>query len=356
MKESLENLRDAFISAVKEATNSDHLEEIRIEYLGRKGKIAEVMKGLPNLAGEVRREVGQLANDVKQAAQTAFTEAQLEIRQKEKQQERLADQIDITMPGTDPEIGHLHLVTQAITEVVDTFSRLGFVRVRHPEVEWDYYAFEALNLPKDHPARDEWETFFIADGDKIMEGEKGKVVLTPHTSNAQVREIEKGNLPIRMIAINKTYRRQSDISHVPMFHQFEGLMIDKSVNIAELKGTLDFFAKSFFGPDRVTRLRPHHFPFTEPSFEIDISCDVCNGTGKLKNGSTCRMCKSGWHELGGAGMVHPNVLRSGNLDPEEYSGFAFGWGIERTMAMKSGINIDDIRILYRNDLRFLKQF
>ncbi|MBU0614323.1 phenylalanine--tRNA ligase subunit alpha [Patescibacteria group bacterium] len=356
MKEELENLKNAFIAAIQEVTDQDSLEELRIEYLGRKGKVAELMKQLPGLAEDARREIGQIANDVKSSAQSAFLEAQIALKQRAKQQERNSEAIDITMPGTDPELGHLHLVSQAIEEVVDIFKRLGFVRVRHPEVEWDWYAFEALNLPKNHPARDEWETFFIADGDKIMEGEKGKVVLTPHTSNAQVREIEKGRMPIRMININKTYRRQSDVTHVPMFHQFEGLLIDKNVTIAELKGTLDFFAKNFFGPDRTTRLRPHHFRFTEPSFEIDISCDVCGGTGKLKNGSNCRLCKEGWLELGGAGMVHPNVLKSGGLDAEKYSGFAFGWGVERTMMMKSGINIDDIRVLYRNDLRFLKQF
>ena len=182
-----------------------------------------------------------------------------------------------------------------------------------------------------------------------------EMVLTPHTSNAQVREMEQSELPIRMININRTYRRQSDITHVPMFHQFEGLVIDKGITIADLKGTLDFFAQNFFGADRKTRLRPHHFRFTEPSFEIDITCDQCKGEGKI-DGLKCRTCKEGWLELGGAGMVHPNVLQAGGVDPEEYSGFAFGWGVERTLMMKSGINVGDIRVLYKNDLRFLKQF
>jgi phenylalanyl-tRNA synthetase alpha chain len=182
------------------------------------------------------------------------------------------------------------------------------------------------------------------------------MVLTPHTSSSQVREMEKRHLPIRMINIAKCYRRQIDVSHVPMFHQFEGLLIDKHVSVTHLKGVLDYFAKSFFGPDRVTRLRPFHFRFTEPSFEVDISCGICGGTGKLAEGQKCRLCKEGWLELGGAGMVHPNVLKAGKIDPEEWGGFAFGWGVERTMAMKSGVRIDDIRVLYKSDFRFLRQF
>jgi phenylalanyl-tRNA synthetase alpha chain len=208
--------------------------------------------------------------------------------------------------------------------------------------------FEALNMPGDHPARDDWETFFV----DVPEGAKGKLVLTPHTSNSQVRIMETQKPPIRMININRTYRRQSDTRHLSMFHQFEGLVIDRGMTIANLKGTIDYFAKTYFGPERTTRLRPHHFRFTEPSFEIDISCGVCNADPSVN----CRLCKEGWMELGGAGMVHPNVLKSGGLDSEEFSGFAFGWGVERTMMMKEGMNIDDIRVLYKNDLRFVKQF
>ena len=182
------------------------------------------------------------------------------------------------------------------------------------------------------------------------------MVLTPHTSNGQVREMKKGNLPIRMISIGKCYRRQMTARHLPMFHQFEGLMIDENVTITELRGVFDFFVKRFFGPDTKTRLRPFHFRFTEPSFELDISCVVCRGTGKTKAGVKCKLCKAGWLELGGAGMVHPNVLKAGGLDPKKYNGFAFGWGLERTYMMKGGINLDDIRVLYKNDLRFLEQF
>ncbi len=258
-----------------------------------------------------------------------------------------------------PRQGHLHLTSQAIEEISQIFGHLGFVRVRHPEVDWDWYAFESLNMPKDHPARDEWETFFVRGPGteaSVAQGEKGKIVLTPHTSNGQVREMEKGTLPIRMININKCYRRQSDASHTPMFHQFDGLMIDEGVSVTHLKGVIDFFVKRYFSPDRETRLRPFHFRFTEPSFEIDITCDVCSGRGSRSDGKKCRLCKEGWLELGGAGMVHPNVLKAGGIDNERYGGFAFGWGVERTLMMRSGLNIDDIRILYKNDLRFLEQF
>lgn len=357
MRKELEQLRDDFLAALENVSDSLGLEDLRVQYLGRKGRLAEVMKKLPELAEDARKDIGQFGNEVKKGLETAFLEAQHAIEQLEERTKRDAEWIDITIPGKMPPLGSLHLVTQAIEEVSDILERLGFVRSRTPEVEWDWYAFESLNMPKDHAARDEWETFFIADdsGDHIREGKKGKVVLTPHTSNSQVREIEKGKLPIRMFNINKCYRRQSDVSHVPMFHQFEGLLIDKGVTITQLKGVFDFFVKHFFGSDRQVRLRPHHFRFTEPSFELDISCDICKGTGKTGN-ATCRMCKEGWLELGGAGMVHPNVIKAGGLDPEVYSGFAFGWGIERTLMMRSGMNIDDMRIMYRNDLRFLRQF
>jgi phenylalanyl-tRNA synthetase alpha chain len=355
MKKELEQLKDEFLDVVKKATDIEELEKLRVEYLGRKGKVAGLMKQLPSLADDVRKEVGGIANEVKMALEAAFVESQAALEGGEKNARRQAEWIDITSPGKNPGLGHLHLATQAIEEIASIFARIGFVRVRHPEVDWDYYAFEALNLPKGHPARDEWETFFMSDGKKIMEGDKGKVVLTPHTSNGQVREMEKGSMPIRMMSIGKCYRRQSDISHVPMFHQFEGLMVDKGVTLAHVKGIFDFFVKQFFGPDREVRLRPHHFKFTEPSFELDISCDVCKGEGKVGTAS-CRLCKEGWLELGGAGMVHPNVLKAGGLDPDEYTGLAFGWGVERTMMMKSGMNIADMRVLYRNDLRFLEQF
>ena len=355
MKLKLEELKNDFLSKLESIKDDQGLEELRVEHLGRKGKLGDVLKGLKDLSVEEKKEIGGFANQTKIDLEAAFERKRSELAQELSGAKAQEEWIDVTAPGIRPADGHLHLATQAIEEFVDIFKQLGFVRVRHPEVDWDYYAFESLNLPKGHPARDEWETFFIADGNKIKEGEKGKVVLTPHTSNGQVREMEKGYLPIRMMGINKTYRRQADITHVPMFHQLEGLMIDKNVTLAHLKGTFDFFVKRFFGPDREVRLRPHHFRFTEPSFELDISCNACGGTGKC-DGKRCRMCKEGWMELGGAGMVHPNVIKAGGLDPDEYNGFAFGWGVERCMMMKSGINIGDIRVMYKNDLRFLKQF
>jgi phenylalanyl-tRNA synthetase alpha chain len=240
-------------------------------------------------------------------------------------------------------------------EITRIFERIGFTRVRYPEVEWEWYSFEGLNMPKNHPARDDFETFFI---DFPQSQKYGKVVLSPHTSSGQVREMERlhHTPPIRMINIAKCYRPNWDVSHVPMFHQFEGLVVDTKINITHLKGTMDYFAKEFFGQERQTRLRPFHFQFTEPSFEVDISCGVCLGKGVLSDNSRCRFCKEGWLELGGSGMVHPNVLKAGGIDPEKYTGFAFGWGIERTYMMKSGTKLDDIRLLYSNDLRFLEQF
>lgn len=357
MENELRALLADLQASLASVNDAERLEAVRVEYLGRKGKLAELMKGLAALTVEEKKAVGVVANEVKVAAEGAFAEVTARVAVAESAAKNEREWLDVTLPGAEPGTGHLHLTSQAIEDITNIFARLGFVRSRHPEVDWDYYAFEALNMPKDHPARDEWETFFVANeaGDDVMTGEKGKVVLTPHTSNGQVREMEKGNLPIRMISIGKCYRRQATARHLPMFHQFEGLLIDKHASVTELKGVCDYFAKSYFGPDRVTRLRPFHFRFTEPSFELDISCGVCSGNGKV-NGVKCKLCKEGWLELGGAGMVHPNVIKAGGLDPDEYSGFAFGWGVERTMMMRAGVNIDDIRILYRNDLRFIKQF
>ncbi|HBC39737.1 TPA: phenylalanine--tRNA ligase subunit alpha, partial [Candidatus Uhrbacteria bacterium] len=308
------------------------------------------IKAVTKLPIEKRPAFGILANEVKQTIEKALEEKAKSLSNARKI--NLLEKIDVTNPGVKPPLGHLHLVSLAIEEITEIFEKIGFVKVRYPEVEWDWYAFEALNFPPNHPARDDWETFFI---DEKPHPKYGPMVLTPHTSSGQIREMTTNKPPIKMLNIAKCYRRQSDVSHVPMFHQFEGLLIDKGVTIAQLKGVFDFFVKRFFGPEREVRLRPHHFRFTEPSFELDISCNLCGGSAKIA-GKKCRMCKQGWLELGGAGMVHPNVLHAGGLDPKEYNGFAFGWGVERTLMMKSGMNIDDIRILYKNDLRFLKQF
>jgi len=323
------------LSKIEKGRNLEELENFRIEYLGKKGAVNSLSKGIPNLSVEDKKEAGIALNKAINEITTA-----LETRKKTLMETSTKENSsDLTLPGNIPLKGSLHITTTAIREITEIFKKLGFTRVRYPEVELDYYAFEALNMPKNHPARDEWETFFITDN----------VVLTPHTSSGQVREMEKGKLPIRMINISRCDRRQSDVSHGTTFFQFEGLLIDKGINITHLIGVIDYFVKHFYGPNRKIRLRPTNFRFTEPSFEIDINCALCEGRG-------CRFCKEGWMELGGSGMVHPNVLKAGKIDPEKFSGFAFGWGVERTYLMKSGVNIDDIRIMYRNDLRFLKQF
>lgn len=320
------------VSAIKD------LNEIDVQFLGRQGEINQLFKTLP-LKGNP--ELGKAINELKKYAQEQISQKQETLLNQD-----INTTFDVTIPGIKPPKGTKHLITIAIEDIENIFNTLGFVRRRYPEVETDWYYAEGLNIPKDHPARDDQETFYLSDD----------VVLTAHTSNGQLHEMERVKTPpIKMINISKTYRRQADATHSPMFHQFEGLVIDKNINISHLIGVTEYFAKSYFGKDRTIRLRPHHFQFTEPSFEIDISCGLCHGTGII-DGKTCKICKSGWLELGGAGMVHPNVLKNGGLDPEKYSGFAFGWGVERVLMMKSGLNLPDLRLLYTDDLRFLKQF
>ncbi len=359
MKSKIEQLKKDALHLLEKVTDRDNLEALKTDVLGRKGKLNELMKEMMSLADDERKVIGQFANELKGSIEVAFGEKERSMFHIEELNRAEKEWIDVTAPGKFPAAGHLHPVTQAIEEIQQTFEKIGFTAARIPEIDWDYYVFETLNMPGDHPARDDWETFFVEEGNKGEQrkpeetrGGKGKLVLTPHTSNSQVRTMELQKPPIRMVNINRTYRRQSDVTHVPMFHQFEGLVIDRGITIVQLKGVIDYFAKTYFGPTRQTRLRPHHFRFTEPSFEIDISCGVCGGDASV----SCRLCKSGWLELGGAGMVHPNVLKAGGLDPEEFSGFAFGWGVERVLMMREGMNIDDIRILYKNDLRFVKQF
>jgi phenylalanyl-tRNA synthetase alpha chain len=335
---------------------------LRTTYLGKKGLFNELAKEISQIAPSDRKEAGQQLNALK-------TRLEIAINQREAEANR-ADQswVDLTIPGLKPKVGRMHPVSQAMEEITRIFERIGFTRVRYPEVDWDWYVFESLNMPPDHPARDEWETFFV---DTPPSPEKGSIVLTTHTSNGQVREMERlgSQPPIRMINIARCYRRQQDATHTQMFHQFEGLVVDKGINIQHLKGTLDYFAQEFYGPGVKSRIRPFHFQFTEPSFEVDFSCHICHGTGLINNAARvaneagtiedkikCKFCKSGWHEVGGAGMVHPNVLKAGGIDPDVYTGFAFGWGIERTYTLKPGLNIDDIRLLYSGDLRFLRQF
>ncbi len=341
------------IEQLKEKIETDRetdLKKIKTKYLGKKGEFNQLAKLIRNVKSADKKQAGKLINDCKN-----FIQKNLESKQNNNNH---TEWIDLTMPGIKPQVGRLHPITQAIEEITRIFTKIGFTRVRYPAVDWDWYAFEALNMPKDHPARDEWETFFI---DAPEHNKKGKMVLTPHTSNGQVREMERNNSqpPIRMINIARCARRQQDATHTQMFHQFEGLVIDKGINLQHLKGTIDYFAREFYGPNCKSRIRPFHFKFTEPSLEVDFSCHICNGTGIIKKGKKqkkCKFCKSGWHEVGGAGMVHPNVLRAGGIDPNEYTGFAFGWGIERTYSLKKGLNIDDIRLLYSADLEFLQQF
>lgn len=353
MEETLMSLKNDALSLILDASDEKTLEEIKLQFLGRSGKLTLALKEITKVPLERRAEVGQLANEVKQSVEEAL----------ERQKQMLKHQtlkvrkqtLDVTNPGIKPPLGHLHLITQAMEEITSIFDKIGFTRVRYPEVEWDYYAFTALNFPENHPARDDWETFFTTEQ---TDSEKGQVILTPHTSSGQVREMERAvaeskqtgePVNIRMLNIAKCYRRQSDVSHTQMFHQFEGLCVGENISIVHLKGVLDYFVKSYFGENRTSRIRPYHFQFTEPSFEIDVTCGVCLGKG-------CKLCKAGWLEMGGAGMVHPNVLKYGGIDPKKYSGFAFGWGVERVLMMKEGIEIDDLRLLYSNKLEFLEQF
>ena len=341
MQEDILSIKNQAVAQIMSAESASELEQIRVDYFGRNGKFTMLVKGIKNAKPEEKKQIGQTINEAKKSIE------ELLKNQKNTFKETAREWFDPTIPGKKPQIGHVHLITKTIDDISRIFGRIGFERVKYPEVEWDYFAFEALNMPKSHPARDEWETFFV---DAPENRKYGKIVLTPHTSSGQIREMLRvGKPPIRMINIAKCYRRQSDVSHVPMFHQFEGLVIDKNISIINLKGTLDYFAKSFYGTDRAIRLRPYHFQFTEPSFEIDVSCGVCKGKG-------CKVCKEGWLELGGAGIVHPNVLKAGKIDPDVYSGFAFGWGVERVLMMKDKLNIPDLRQLYSTDVRYLTQF
>ncbi len=345
-------IKNNALSLILDAKSEKELEEIRLQFLGKSGSLTLIMKEIAKLPENKRPEMGKLANQVKQIIEDAIENAKLSFYE---QKIKKMQKIDVTDPGIKPPLGHLHLVTQAIEEITRIFERLGFTRVRYPEIEWDWYAFKALNFPENHPARDEWETFFIKQD---PDPKKGPILLTPHTSSGQIREMERQvalqkttgkEISIRMLNIAKTYRRQSDVSHTPMFHQFETLVVGKNISIADLKGVLEYFVKSYFGEERKSRIRPYHFQFTEPSFETDVSCGICDGKG-------CKLCKEGWLELGGAGMVHPNVLKNCGIDPKVYSGFASGWGVERVLLMREGMEIDDLRLLYSNKLEFLEQF
>ncbi len=319
-------------------SDSDRLEEFRIRYLGRKGQFSTLLRRLGTVAAEDRPRLGQLANTVTAEIERLFEERQLALRSSAATAGDAADRPDLTLPGRIAEIGRLHPVTQIMQEVCAIFENLGFSVAEGPDVELDYYNFEALNIPAHHPARDMHDTFYVSDS----------ILLRTHTSPMQARIMETRQPPLRVIAPGKVYRCDSDITHTPMFHQVEGFLVDRHVSFADLKGVLTVFTQKMFERDLPLRFRPSFFPFTEPSAEVDIACVICNGVG-------CRVCKkSGWLEILGSGMIDPEVFRMVGYDPEVYSGFAFGLGIERIAMLKYGI--DDIRLYYENDQRFLSQF
>jgi phenylalanyl-tRNA synthetase alpha chain len=335
------DLRETYtggLAAIAGAGDLNALENARVRFLGRKAELVLLLRSIPELPAEERSEVGKVGNLVRKALENAVEARREELEAQELVQGLAGEQIDVSLPGWRSPLGHLHLVTQTQREIEDIFIAMGFEIADGPEVETEYYNFEALNTPADHPARSLHDTFFVSDG----------VVLRTHTSPIEVRTMEKQRPPVHIIAPGKTYRRDSDATHTPMFHQVEGLVVDEHITLADLKGTLETFIRAMFGADRKVRLRPHFFPFTEPSVEVDVSCMACDGAG-------CRLCKkSGWLEILGAGMTDPNVFGFVDYDPEVYTGFAFGMGVERIAMLKHGVN--DLRLFFENDLRFLRQF
>ncbi len=337
MKEKLARIREEALAQIH--SDSADIEQIKIKYLGKKGELTAVLRGMGALTAEERPVVGQLANEVRADIEAAIATRTKEQQAKTLEQKLKAEKLDVTMPASPAPTGHIHPLTRVQRELEDIFIGMGFSIVEGPEVELDYYNFQALNIPENHPARDTQDTFYIGEN----------VLLRSQTSPVQVRTMEHQKPPIRIISPGRVYRSDAlDATHSPLFHQLEGLVVDKGITMGDLKGTLEIFAKKLFGDSTRIRFRPHHFPFTEPSAEVDVSCFVCGGKG-------CRLCKGeGWIEILGAGMVHPFVLSNCGIDPEEYSGFAFGLGIERITMTKYGI--DDIRLFYENDERFLEQF
>ncbi|MCR6513265.1 MAG: phenylalanine--tRNA ligase subunit alpha [Clostridium sp.] len=339
MQEKIAKLREEALKKIEEVKTSGKLEEIRVNYLGKKGELTTILRGMKDLSNEERPLVGKLVNEVKSEVELRIEEIKSSIKEREKSEKLQSEVIDITLPGKKNRVGKRHPLDLTLESMKDIFVSMGFTIEEGPEIELDRYNFEALNIPKDHPARSEQDTFYINDN----------LVLRTQTSPVQVRTMEKQTPPIKMISPGKVYRSDDvDATHSPIFYQMEGLVIDKGVTFADLKGTLELFAKKMFGEKVKTKFRPHHFPFTEPSAEMDATCFVCGGEG-------CKVCKgSGWIEILGCGMVHPDVLRNCNIDPEVYQGFAFGFGVDRMVMLKYGI--DDIRLLYESDMRFLDQF
>lgn len=339
MKAALEAIQQSAFAALDTAADLKEIDDIRVKYLGKKGELTNILKQMGKLSAEERPVIGQLANQIRADIEGKIEEAKTSMEAKLLNARLIEETLDVTMPGKKQAIGKKHPLSIVLDEIKDIFIGMGFHIANGPEVELDYYNFEALNIPKDHPARDTQDTFYISDN----------VVLRTQTSPVQIRTMEKEQPPIRVIAPGRVYRSDEvDATHSPLFHQIEGLVVDKDITMADLKGTLETFAKRLYGEDSVVRFRPHHFPFTEPSCEMDVQCFHCHGEG-------CRLCKGeGWIEILGGGMVHPKVLQNGGVDPEEYSGFAFGIGLERVVMRR--FNIDDLRLFYENDVRFLDQF
>lgn len=339
MRQKLENIRDEAIENISKVKDLDQLERLRLKYLGKKGELTQVLRGMGKLPAEDRPVMGQLANEVRYLIEEQMDEHKKNLEDKLLNYRLKLETIDVTVPGTNIERGNLHPLTSVLNEIIDIFIGMGFEIAEGPEVELDYYNFEALNIPKSHPSRDVQDTFYITD----------EILLRTHTSPVQVRTMEVQKPPIKIIVPGRVYRSDDvDATHSPIFHQVEGLVVDEHITMADLKGVLDVFVKELFGERTQTKFRPHYFPFTEPSMEVDATCVTCGGEG-------CRICShTGWIEILGAGMIHPNVLKYGGIDPEKYSGFAFGLGLDRIANLKYGI--DDIRLLYENDIRFLKQF
>lgn len=339
MKDQLNNIKLEAEKKLNEVRTLPELDNLRVQYLGKKGELTAVLRGMGALSAEERPVIGQLANDVRSFIEGKLEETQRKLQEQEQEQKLLQETIDVTIPGKRRYIGKKHPLTIVLDEIKDVFISLGYEIAEGPEVELDYYNFEALNIPKGHPARDAQDTFYIND----------KILLRSQTSPVQIRVMEQKKPPIKIICPGRVYRSDAvDATHSPIFHQVEGLVVDHGVTMGDLVGTLQLFARSLFGEETKIRLRPHHFQFTEPSAEVDVTCWACGGKG-------CRVCKNeGWIEILGAGMVHPHVLENCNIDPREYSGFAFGLGVERTAMGRFGI--DDLRHLYENDMRFLKQF
>jgi len=338
MREQLAALERAAAQVAGEAAGEHDLQQVKARFLGRKGELTAIMKEMGGLPADQRPLIGALANEVKERLEALFEKRLEGLRALELQRRLTAERIDVTLPGRRPRHGSRHPITQVTEEIAAIFATLGFGVAEGPEVERDFYNFEALNIPRDHPARDMQDTFYVSDD----------VVLRTHTSPVQVRTMLNQAPPVRVVAPGTVYRRDSDITHSPMFHQIEGFLVDRNVTFGDLKGILTTFINEYFGAKIGVRFRPSFFPFTEPSAEVDIQCVICGGSG-------CRVCKqSGWLEILGSGMIDPEVFKAVGYDPEIYTGFAFGMGIERIAMLKYGVN--DLRLFYENDLRFLKQF